>query len=176
LSAPRVGAFCPQTQPWWLAADGGGIASYADCARQLSVADPSGREMMISGGRAEAGLSRCQGFCVLRQSAERGGTVLCVAAYEGSTATLAVVEMAGRVRSDSGHERELAAWAADRQPDGVSPSSYPARPDRTSPHFPGRDFARGHGRGLVGSSPAAAQSLGPASHLATVSNESGEGG
>jgi hypothetical protein len=40
------------TQPWWFAAEGGGIALYADCGRQLSVADPSGREMMICCGAA----------------------------------------------------------------------------------------------------------------------------
>jgi hypothetical protein len=97
----------------------------------------------------------------LRQGAERDGTALRVAADEASTAALAaVVEMAERVqRSDSGYARELAAWApppGSRRLDGVSPSSYPARPDRTSPHFQGRDFARGHGWGLPASSPAAA--------------------
>jgi hypothetical protein len=210
------------TQPWWFAADGGGIALYADAARQLSVADPSGREMMISCGAAlfTAKLAlRSLGFVVetrvlpegtnplliarlrwrrraapagfelrlfsqvtrrrthrggfeplplmpgllsaLRQGAERDGAALRVAADVASTAALAaVVEMAERVqRSDSGYARELAAWApppGSLRPDGVSPSSYPARPDRTSPDFPGRDFARGHGWGLPASSPAGA--------------------
>ncbi len=210
------------TQPWWFAADGSGIALYADCARQLNVADPSGREMMISCGAAlfTAKLAlRSLGYAVetrvlpdrgnpllvarlrwrrraaaagfelrlfsqvtrrrthrggfeplplmpglldaLRQGAERDGSALRVAADEGSTAALAaIVEMAERVqRSDSGYTRELAAWApppGSPRLDGVSPSSYPARPDRTSPYFPGRDFARGHGWGLPASSPAAA--------------------
>jgi hypothetical protein len=210
------------TQPWWFAADGNGIALYADCARQLNVADPGGREMMISCGAAlfTAKLAlRSLGFAAetrvlpdranpllvarlrwrrraapagfelrlfsqvtrrrthrggfeplplmpgllgaLRQGAERDGTTLRIAADEGSTAALAaVVEMAERVqRSDSGYARELAAWApppGSPRLDGVSPSSYPARPDRTSPYFPGRDFARGHGWGLPASSPAAA--------------------
>ncbi len=68
--------------------------------------------------------------------------------------------MAERIqRSGSGYARELAAWAPPPDSlrlDGVSPSSYPARPDRTCPYFPGRDFARGHGCGLPASSPAAA--------------------
>jgi hypothetical protein len=210
------------TQPWWFATDGGGIALYADCGRQLSVADPSGREMMISCGAAlfTAKLAlRSLGFvaetrvlperanpllvarlrwrrraapagfesrlfshvtrrrthrggfeplplmpgllAALRQGAERDGTALRVAADEGSTAALAAVaEMAERVlRADSGYARELASWApapGSMRLDGVSPSSYPARPDRTSPYFPGRDFARGHGWGLPASSPAAA--------------------
>ena len=97
----------------------------------------------------------------LRQGAARDGAALRVASDEGSRAALAaVVEMAERVqRSDSAYVRELAAWApppASMRLDGVSPSSYPARPERTSPYFPGRDFARGHGWGLMASSPAAA--------------------
>jgi hypothetical protein len=210
------------TQPWWFAADGGGIALYADCGRQLSVADPLGREMMISCGAAlfTAKLAlRSLGFVVetrvlpdraspllvarlrwrrlaapaefelrllrqvtrrrthrggfeplplrpgllaaLRQGAERDGAALRVAADETSTAALAaVVEMAECVqRADSRYARELAAWApppGSPRLDGVSPSSYPARPDRTSPYFPGRDFAHGHGWGLPASSPAAA--------------------
>ena len=39
------------TQPWWFAAEGAGIALY-DAGRQLSVADQGGREMLISCGAA----------------------------------------------------------------------------------------------------------------------------
>jgi hypothetical protein len=97
----------------------------------------------------------------LRLGAERDGAALRVAADDSSTAALAaVVDMAERVqRSDSRYARELAAWApppGSVRLDGVSPAAYPARPDRTSPYFPGRDFARGHGWGLPASSPAAA--------------------
>lgn len=210
------------TQPWWFAAEGAEIALYADAGRQLNVADPSGREMMISCGAAlfTAKLAlRSLGYIVdsrvlpdgddpflvarlrwrrraapagfelrmfsqvtrrrthrggfeplplmpgllgaLRLGAARDGAALRVASDEGSRAALAaVVEMAERVRrSDSGYVRELAAWApppGSRRLDGVSASSYPARPERTSPDFPGRDFARGHGWGLPASSPAAA--------------------
>jgi len=100
-------------------------------------------------------------LAALRHGAERDGAALRVAADEGTMAALAaVVDIAERVqRSDSGHVREFAAWApppGSLRLDGVSPSSYPARPDRTSPDFPGRGFARGHGWGLPASSPAAA--------------------
>lgn len=210
------------TQPWWFATEGAEIAMYADAGRQLSVADPSGREMMISCGAAlfTAKLAlRSLGYVVetrvlpdkddpllvarlrwrqraapagfelrlfrqvtrrrthrggfeplplmpgllgaLRQGAERDGAAVRVASDEGSRAALAaVVEMAERVqRSDTGYVKELAAWApppGSMRLDGVSPSSYPARPERTSPYFPGRDFARGHGWGLPASSAAAA--------------------
>ena len=210
------------TQPWWFAAEGAGIALYADAGRQLHVADPSGREMMISCGAAlfTAKLAlRSLGYVVdsqvlpdpadpllvarlrwrrraapagfelrlfsqvtrrrthrggfeplplmpgllgaLRQGAARDGAALRVASDEGSRAALAaVVEMAERIQQcDSGYSRELAAWApppGSMRLDGVSPSAYPAHPERTSPDFSGRDFARGHGWGLPASSPAAA--------------------
>ncbi|HEX8005125.1 MAG TPA: hypothetical protein VF482_01705, partial [Trebonia sp.] len=40
------------TQPWRLVADGQQISLYADADRELPVADPDGREMMISCGAA----------------------------------------------------------------------------------------------------------------------------
>src|SRR5215831_1819706 len=40
------------TQPWWFSASGREISLYADAGRQLPVADPRGREMMISCGAA----------------------------------------------------------------------------------------------------------------------------
>jgi hypothetical protein len=40
------------TQPWWFSADGQRISLHADTGRQLRVADPEGREMMISCGAA----------------------------------------------------------------------------------------------------------------------------
>lgn len=40
------------TQPWWFRADGQEISLYVDAGRQLMVADPRGREMMISCGAA----------------------------------------------------------------------------------------------------------------------------
>ena len=40
------------TQPWWFSASGREISLYADAGRQLAVADPRGREMLISCGAA----------------------------------------------------------------------------------------------------------------------------
>src|SRR6516162_3989993 len=40
------------TQPWWFGTRGPEISLYADASRQLGVADPAGREMMISCGAA----------------------------------------------------------------------------------------------------------------------------
>jgi hypothetical protein len=40
------------TQPWWFRADPAGLRLYADPSRQLTVADPAGREMLISCGAA----------------------------------------------------------------------------------------------------------------------------
>src|SRR5262245_6126596 len=40
------------TQPWWFSAGGHEISLHADVERQLMVADPRGREMMISCGAA----------------------------------------------------------------------------------------------------------------------------
>jgi hypothetical protein len=210
------------TQPWWFVPEGAGIALYADVGRQLSVADPAGREMLMSCGAAlfTAKLAlRSLGYVAdsqvlpdpadpllvarlrwrqqaapagfelqlfrqvtrrrthrggfepvpltpgllsaLRQGAARDGAALRVASDEGSRAALAaVVGMAEDAeRSDSAYARELTVWTpppGSMRLDGVPPSSYPARPDRTNPYFPGRDFARGHGWGLPASSPAAA--------------------
>jgi hypothetical protein len=40
------------TQPWWFSAARQQISLHADAGRQLTVADPDGREMMISCGAA----------------------------------------------------------------------------------------------------------------------------
>jgi hypothetical protein len=40
------------TQPWWFSVDSDGLSLYADPARQLAIADPVGREMLISCGAA----------------------------------------------------------------------------------------------------------------------------
>ena len=40
------------TQPWWFSASGQEISLYADARRRLPVADPRGREMLISCGAA----------------------------------------------------------------------------------------------------------------------------
>jgi hypothetical protein len=202
------------TQPWWFRARGQQISLYADASRQLLVADPGGREMMISCGAAlftarlalrslgyipdtrvlpdpaqpslvarvswqrraapteyEQQLFRWVrqrrthrgGFAplplapellaALQAGAGRDGAVLRIVAGEGSRAALAAVaETAERaMRLDGAHVQELARWVSppgsDRA-DGVPATAYPARPERTDPPFPGRDFAHGRGWGL----------------------------
>ena len=89
----------------------------------------------------------------LRVGAARDGAALRIVTGDGRRAVLAaVVETAERELSLDGERvRELARWApAPGSPrgDGVPATAYPARPERTVPYFPGRDFARGHGWGL----------------------------
>jgi hypothetical protein len=55
------------------------------------------------------------------------------------------------MRLNSAHVRELAGWVSppgSTRTDGVPATAYPARPERTDPYFPGRDFAHGHRWGL----------------------------
>src|SRR5579862_995439 len=40
------------TQPWWFSSGDGEISIHADVERRLRVADPDGRELMISCGAA----------------------------------------------------------------------------------------------------------------------------
>jgi hypothetical protein len=208
------------TQPWWFVIHRNEIELHADRRRQLCVADPAGREMLISCGAAlftaklalrNLGLiaesrvlpdpadrfliarlrwprqaapaayeqrlaqqvtrrrTHRGGFGpvplpagllgVLRHGAAKDGAALRVANDDASRATLAaLVDMGERAQGlDSAYLQELARWApapSDVRPDGVSPSSYPAHPERTTPHFPSRDFARGHGWGIPTPGPA----------------------
>jgi hypothetical protein len=89
----------------------------------------------------------------LRDSAARDGALLRVVTDEGGRATLAAaVETAERyLRFDARRVRELARWSpppGSARSDGVPTTSYPERPERTDPHFPGRDFAHGHRWGM----------------------------
>jgi hypothetical protein len=202
------------TQPWWFSARGQQISLYADARRQLMVADPAGREMMISCGaalftarlalrslgyipdtcvlpdparrllvaqvswrrRADPAEYEQQMFrwvrqrrthrggfaklplapellTVLQQGAERDGALLRIITGEGRRAALAaVVETAERaMRLNGAFVQELARWVSppgSTRADGVPDTAYPARPERTDPYFPGRDFAHGHGWGL----------------------------
>ena len=202
------------TQPWRFTASGRRLSLYADTGRQLMVADPDGREMMISCGAAlftarlalrslgyipqtsvlpdpgqpllvarvswgrraartefEQGLfgqvrqrrTHRGGFDLvplpphllasLREGAARYGAMLRIVADDGRRAALAAaVETAERAqRLDGERVRELAWWApapGSARADGVPPTAYPARAERTDPDFPGRDFAHGRGWGL----------------------------
>ena len=203
------------TQPWWFSGDGPEISVHADVERRLGVADPDGRELMISCGAAlftvrlalrhlgyvpevavlpdpdRPGLVARVGWreqippaeyeqelfaqvacrrthrggfepsalpialiAALRQDASSEGAILQVAADDWRRAALgATVEAAEHVlRLDAARAQEQARWApppGSPRRDGVPPTAYPARPVRTDPPFPGRDFARGHGWGLA---------------------------
>jgi hypothetical protein len=201
------------TQPWRFSHRGPEISVTADVERRLAVADPEGREMMISCGAAlftsrlalrylgyvpetsvlpdpdRPGLiariswderspaseyeqrlfeqvmrrrTHRGGFdptalppellAVLRDGASRDGAKLHVAADDANRATLAAVTEAAEhaLRLDGARARELARWApppGSPRRDGVPAAAYPARLERTDPHFPGRDFARDRGWG-----------------------------
>jgi len=223
------------TQPWRFTAGGQQISLHADTERQLRVADPDGREMMISCGAALftarlalrslgyrpetsvlpdpgqallvarvswQGRAACTEFeqelfgqvrqrrthrggfdlvplppgllAALRQGAARYRAMLRIVADDGRRAALAAaVEAAERAqRLDSQRVRELARWApapGSARADGVPPTSYPARAERTDPDFPGRDFAHGRGWGLPALSTAPPfRSAGVAALLTTV--------
>jgi hypothetical protein len=206
------------TQPWWFGADGRELTLYADGARQLTVADPSGREMLISCGAAlftarlalrslgwvprtailpdridpllVARLSWQQratpashevrlfgqvmqrrthrgGFDplplagdllrALQAGARRDNAELRIITGEADRAFLAATVQTAEqtLRLSSPHVRELASWTSppgSPRADGLPATSYPARPPRTFPDFPGRDFAHGRGWGLPPSS------------------------
>ena len=225
------------TQPWWFGTDGQAINLYADTSRQLTVADPSGREMLISCGAAlftvrlalrALGLvprtavlpdpdrpllvasvswprrAAAAGFelrlldQVLRRRTHRGGfdplplaagllTTLQAGAQRDGAALRVVTDAADRAvlaaavqtaeqaeRLDGPRVHEMAAWVAppgSTRDDGLPDTAYPARPVLTSPHFPGRDFARGRGWGLPPSSAqAAARSAGVVCLLTTAAD------
>jgi len=89
----------------------------------------------------------------LRHDAAEHRTALRVAITDQARAVLAAItDMAEQIeRLDAAYARELTAWApppGSTRLDGVSASSYPARPELMSPYFPGRDFAAGRGWGL----------------------------
>jgi len=222
------------TQPWRFSARGQQISLHADASRQLMVADPGGREMMISCGaalftarlalrslgyipdttvlpdpvqrllvaqvswqrRADPAEYEQQlfgwvrqrrthrgGFAppplapelliVLQHGAEGDGALLRIITGEGPRAALAAVaETAERaMRRHAAYVQELARWVSppgSTRADGVPDTAYPARPDRTGPDFPGRDYAHGHGWGLPSFSFGVASSAGVACLLTTA--------
>jgi len=206
------------TQPWLFSSDGRELTLYAESSRQLTVADPAGREMLISCGaalfttrlalrslgwvprtavlpdpadplliarlswRQRAAPARYErllfghvmqrrthrgGFDplplatdllrVLQQGAKRDGAELRIITDEVGRAFLAATVQTAHqaLRLSSPHVSELSAWTSppdSPRPDGLPTTSYPARPTRTFPDFPSRDFAHGHGWGISSSS------------------------
>jgi hypothetical protein len=91
-------------------------------------------------------------LALLQEAARRYGAVLRLITDEGTRFALAeVVQDAERaLRLDGAHIRERTAWTSppgSARDDGVPATAYPARPERTCPHFPSPDFARGRGWG-----------------------------
>jgi nitroreductase len=223
------------TQPWLFGTDGQELRLYADGGRRLTVADPAGRQMLIScgaalftarlalrsagriprtsilpdpadpllvarlrwpGHAASAGYERQLfdqvlrrrthrgGFepvplapallAVLQAGARRDGAQLRIITDAASQAVLAATVQTAEqtLRLDSTRVQEMTAWVSppnSPRRDGVPATSYPARPARTVPDFPGRDFARGRGWGLPpASGDAAARSAGTTCLLTTT--------
>jgi hypothetical protein len=202
------------TQPWWFSTGDREVSVHADVERRLRVADPDGREMMISCGAAlftvrvalrylgfvpavrvlpdpdlpnlvarigwgeqtppveyerqlfaeiprrrthrggfDAELPPAGLVSALRDEAAREKAVLRIMGDDGERAALsAVVEAADyALRLDSARVQEESKWApppGSQRRDGVPATAYPARPQRTEPSFPSRDFGHGHGWGL----------------------------
>ncbi|HEU5029300.1 MAG TPA: hypothetical protein VFV01_30625 [Spirillospora sp.] len=211
IRAPSV----HNTQPWLFGVRGSRISVRADPDRRLDVADPQGREMLISCGAALYNLRlslRKRGYepavrllpdadrphlladveaersheavtrgveaeyaQIERRHSHRGGfrpepvpsgvvtALLRAAEQEGARvikavdahvlgALAALTDAAEHVqRRTPAYATEIARWAPSpttARKDGVQEISYPARTPRTEPHFPPRDFARGHGWGV----------------------------
>lgn len=218
------------TQPWWFSTGERDISVHADVERRLRLADPQGREMMISCGAAVftarvairylgfvprvgllpdpdlpnlvarigwddrtpaveyerqlyAEIARRRthrgGFdsdplpagllSALRDEAAREHATLQILGDDRQRAALgAVVAAADAVlRLNPSMVAEESKWApppGSQRRDGVPATAYPARPERTEPAFPSRDFSHGHGWGL----PPAGGSGGPARDAGVV--------
>ena len=231
VQAPSV----HNTQPWRFHRGEQEISISANNERQLLVADPLGREMMISCGAALFNVRvavRYLGFVpktrvlpepdlpnlvarvtwderlppveyerklfaeITRRRTHRGGfdparlpaalldalpqeatrekaTLTLVTANQQLAGAIAAVVQAGdcALRLNGARAQEEAHWApgpGSHRHDGVPPTAYPARPERTEPAFPGRDFAHGHGWGLPpDSEPARVRSAGVIGLLTT---------
>ena len=95
----------------------------------------------------------------LRLEAEHEGARVIQAVERHTQRALAGLTQAAEhlQRMDPAHAAETARWApapGSTRSDGVHQGAYPELIPPTDPHFPGRDFARGHGWGTVGDEPA----------------------
>ncbi|MFA1547934.1 Acg family FMN-binding oxidoreductase [Actinomadura chokoriensis] len=214
------------TQPWRFGVRGARISLSADIDRRLDVADPDGREMLISCGAALYNLrsslhalgytpgvrllpdpdrpnlladvylepgerpdeeSQRERAQIRRRRSHRGGfradplppgilaAMRLDAEGEGAQlveavdvhvkgALAALTEAAEHVQERTpAYAAEIARWAPSprtSRADGVQERAYPQRPPQSTPHFPARDFARGHGWGAQSTSDAGAASAG----------------
>jgi nitroreductase len=113
-------------------------------------------------------------LAVLQAGATRDGAELRVITDEATRASLAATVQTAEqaLRLEALRVQEMAAWisppGSPRQ-DGLPATSYPARPVRVFPDFPGRDFSHGRGWGLPPTSAdAAARSAGVVCLLTTA--------
>lgn len=88
----------------------------------------------------------------MRHDAEREGARLVEAVdVHVKGALAALTEAAEHVQERTpAHKAEIARWAPSprtSRTDGVQEAAYPQQVPQTRPHFPARDFARGHGWG-----------------------------
>jgi hypothetical protein len=234
VQAPSV----HNTQPWWFSHDERQISVHANTERRLRVADPDGREMMISCGAALFNVRAALRYLgvvpevkilpdpdlrnlvarvawskqlpsidyeqrlfteISRRRTHRSGfdpdpvppvllNILCQEAAKETAemrvmgeddereALAAVVEAADyALRLDQARSSEQAHWApapVSGRRDGVPATAYPARPERTEPNFPARDFAHGRGWGLPPRTDApVARSAGAAALLTTSDDD-----
>jgi hypothetical protein len=154
------------TQPWRFGPGERAIDVYADASRRLRVADPNGRELMISCGAA---------VFTLRVALRYLGWLPRARLFPDSSRPALVARVRwdeDRIAADS-YEREMYAAVTTRHTHrggGIPPAAYPAEPAHTEPDFPGRDFSAGRGWGLA--APAADErSPGVVCLLATSANE-----
>jgi hypothetical protein len=113
---------------------------------------------------------------VLREEASREKATLRIMGDDMQRNALsAVVEAADwALRLDSARVHEASRWApppGSPRRDGVPATAYPARPERTEPPFPSRDFAHGHGWGLP---PTGSDAVPRAAGLAAVLTTAGD--
>jgi hypothetical protein len=115
-------------------------------------------------------------LAALRKGADRDGAALHIVTDEGRKAALgSLVETAERsLRLNPRYVRELARWVTPPgvvRPDGIPPTAYPARPERTEPDFPSRDFSHGRGWGQAPVSWAHGHVAGVVTLLTTAADE-----
>jgi len=92
-------------------------------------------------------------IAVMRDEATRENAALAIMTDEAKRGALAAVTETAEyaLRIDAVRMREQARWApppGSSRKDGVPATAYPARPERTQPSFPARDFAHGRGWGM----------------------------
>ncbi|MFG2006234.1 Acg family FMN-binding oxidoreductase [Spirillospora sp. NPDC048911] len=116
---------------------------------------------------------------VLRQEAQREGATLRVVVDVHTEAAVAALTAAAEHvhRLTPSYAGELARWApapGNPRREGVHESAYPKETPHTEPHFPGRDFARGHGWGAAAGEESGGWPDGPVTGVACILTTKGD--